>query len=299
MNFISMGDLTHEDISDILEKAEDLKEKRKRGKALDVLKNKSLAMLFEKPSTRTRVSFEVAMSSLGGDALYLNWHDLQLGRGEPIKDTARVLSGYVDCVVIRASHDLLVEFAKHASVPVINALTEVEHPCQSLADLLTIYELKKEFSGLKFGWIGDGNNVCNSSILAGALVGMNVVVACPMGYEPDKEILSRAKKLGGNTQITHSPKDAARDADVLYTDVWVSMGDEAQKKKRLRDFRGFQINADIVKMATPDVTVMHCLPAHRGEEITDDVIEGAHSAIFKQAENRLYAEMGLLVRVLG
>jgi len=299
MNFISMSDLTHEDVVEILEKAEDLKERRKRGKTLDMLQNKSLAMLFEKPSTRTRVSFEVAMTSLGGHALYLNWQDLQLGRGEPIKDTARVLSGYVDAVVIRGSHDVVTGFAKHASVPVINALTEVEHPCQSLADLLTIYELKKEFSGLKFGWIGDGNNVCNSAILAGALVGMNVVVACPKGYEPNKEILSKAKKLGGNIQITYNPKDAAKDADVLYTDVWISMGDEAQKKKRMRDFQGFQINKNIVKMAKPDVIIMHCLPAHRGEEITDDVIEGAHSAIFRQAENRLYAQMGLLVRVLG
>jgi len=167
--------------------------------------------------------------------------------------------------------------------------------------LLTIYELKKEFSGLKFGWIGDGNNVCNSSILAGALVGMNVVVACPKGYEPNREIVNKAKKLGGSAsvQITHNPAEAAKDADVLYTDVWVSMGDEAQKKKRMHDFHGFQINAGVVKMAKDDVSVMHCLPAHRGEEITDDVIEGAHSAIFKQAENRLYAQMGLLVRVLG
>jgi len=299
MNFISMCDLTHEDDVDILEKAEDLKERRKRGKTLDMLQNKSLAMLFEKPSTRTRVSFEVAMTSLGGHALYLNWQDLQIGRGELIKDTARALSGYVDGIVIRGRHDVVTELAKHASVPVINALTEVEHPCQSLADLLTIYEFKKGFSGLKFGWIGDGNNVCNSSILAGALVGMNVVAACPEGYEPDEKIVSRARELGGDVKITHNPKEAAEDADVLYTDVWVSMGDETQKDKRMRDFQGFQINENIVKMAKPDVIVMHCLPAHRGEEVTDDVLEGAHSAVFKQAENRLYAQMGLLVRVLG
>jgi len=299
MNFISMCDLTHEDVVDILEKAEDLKERRKRGKTLDMLQNKSLAMLFEKPSTRTRVSFEVAMTSLGGHALYLNWQDLQIGRGELIKDTARALSGYVDGIVIRGRHDVVSKFAKHAGVPVINALTEVEHPCQSLADLLTIYEIKKGFSGLKFGWIGDGNNVCNSSILAGALVGMNVVVACPEGYEPDEKIVGKAKNLRGNVKITHNPKEAAEDADVLYTDVWASMGDETQKEKRMRDFQGFQINADVVKMAKPDAIVMHCLPAHRDEEITDDVLEGAHSAIFQQAENRLYAQMGLLVRLLG
>ncbi|HIH36446.1 MAG TPA: ornithine carbamoyltransferase [Methanocellales archaeon] len=297
MNFISMADMSLEDITDILDKAEDMKGKRKQG--VDLLRNKSLAMLFEKPSTRTRASFEVAMTDLGGHALYLNWQEIQLGRGESMEDTARVLSSYVNGIMIRAEHSKVLETAKSSSVPVINGLTELEHPCQSLADLLTIREFKEEFSGLKFGWIGDGNNVCNSSILAGALVGMKVVVACPKGYEPNADVLEKSRILRGNTKITHDPLEAAKNADILYTDVWVSMGDEAQKKKKMLDFKGFQINADVVKLAKDDVIVMHCLPAHRGEEIASDIIDDPHSVIFEQAENRLHAQKALLVRLLG
>lgn len=299
MNLISMVDLSIADIMDMLDKAEDMKEKRRHGKTVDLLRNKSLAMLFEKPSTRTRASFEVAMTDLGGHALCLNWQDIQLGRGESIEDTARVLSSYVNGIMMRANHAKILKMAKSASVPVINGLTELEHPCQSLADLLTIREYKGKFSGLKFGWIGDGNNVCNSSILACALTGMNIVVACPKGYEPDAEIVKKSKSIGGNTKVTYDPQEAAKNADVLYTDVWVSMGDEAQKKKRMRDFKGFQINADIVKMAKDDIIVMHCLPAHRGEEIASDIIDDPHSVIFEQAENRLHAQKALLVRLLG
>ncbi|MDD2778418.1 MAG: ornithine carbamoyltransferase [Methanocellales archaeon] len=297
MNLISMADLSLEDIMDILDKAEDMKGKRKQG--VDLLRNKSLAMLFEKPSTRTRASFEVAMTELGGHAICLNWQEIQLGRGESMEDTARVLSSYVNGIMIRAEHSKVLEMAKSSSVPVINGLTELEHPCQSLADLLTIREFKGKFSGLKFGWIGDGNNVCNSSILAGALVGMKVVVACPKGYEPNAEILERSRLLGGNTKITYDPLEAAKNADMLYTDVWVSMGDEVQKKKKMLDFKGFQINADVLKVAKDDVIVMHCLPAHRGEEIAPNIIDDPHSVIFEQAENRLHAQKALLVKLLG
>ncbi|MDI6903009.1 MAG: ornithine carbamoyltransferase [Methanocellales archaeon] len=298
MNLISMADLSLEGVMDILDKAQDLKEKRKHGKTVDLLRNKSLVMIFEKPSTRTRASFEVAMTSLGGHALYLNWQDIQLGRGESIEDTARVLSGYVDVIAIRATHDIVTEFAKHATIPVINGLTEVEHPCQSLADLLTIYEFKGKFSGLKFGWIGDGNNVCNSSILACALTGMNIVVACPKGYEPNATIVEKSKDLGGNAKITHDPIEAAKNADVLYTDVWVSMFDE-EREERLRNFRSFQIDKALVDKAKHDVIVMHCLPAHRGEEIAPDIIDDPRSVIFEQAENRLHAQKALLVKLLG
>ncbi|MDI6639904.1 MAG: ornithine carbamoyltransferase [Methanocellales archaeon] len=298
MNLISMADLSLEGVMDILDKAQDLKEKRKHGKTVDLLRNKSLVMIFEKPSTRTRASFEVAMTSLGGHALYLNWQDIQLGRGESIEDTARVLSGYVDVIAIRATHDIVTEFAKHATIPVINGLTEVEHPCQSLADLLTIYEFKGKFSGFKFGWIGDGNNVCNSSILACALTGMNIVVACPKGYEPNATIVEKSKDLGGNAKITHDPIEAAKNADVLYTDVWVSMFDE-EREKRLRNFRSFQIDKALVDKAKHDVIVMHCLPAHRGEEIAPDIIDDPRSVIFEQAENRLHAQKALLVKLLG
>ncbi|MDD3420888.1 MAG: ornithine carbamoyltransferase [Methanocellales archaeon] len=297
MNLISMADLSLEDIMDILDKAEDMKGKRKQG--VDLLRNKSLAMLFEKPSTRTRASFEVAMTELGGHAICLNWQEIQLGRGESMEDTARVLSSYVNGIMIRAEHSKVLEMAKSSSVPVINGLTELEHPCQSLADLLTIREFKGKFSGMKFGWIGDGNNVCNSSILAGALVGMKVVVACPKGYEPNAEILERSRLLGGNTKITYDPLEAAKNADMLYTDVWVSMGDEVQKKKKMLDFKGFQINADVLKVAKDDVIVMHCLPAHRGEEIAPNIIDDPHSVIFEQAENRLHAQKALLVKLLG
>lgn len=300
MNFISMADLTYDDIIGILKRAEALKEERKRWELSDHLKNKSLAMIFEKPSTRTRVSFETAMADLGGHALYLDWQNLQLGRGETIEDSTQVLSRYVHGMVIRANdHKTVVQFAKYSKVPIINGLSDIEHPCQSLADLLTIYESKGTFADLKFGWIGDGNNVCNSSILAGALTGMDVVVASPKGYEPNEAVVKRAVELGGDIKITHEPEEAARDADVLYTDVWVSMGDEGQKKRKMRDFQGFQINADIVKMAKDDVIVMHCLPAHRGEEITADIIDGPHSVIFEQAENRLHVQKALLVRLLG
>ena len=300
MNFISISDFDAARILDLLDLAISLKEKRVKGESSELLKNKSLGMIFEKSSTRTRISFEVAMTDFGGHALYLSRRDLQLERGEPLEDTARVLSGYVHAIMIRAfKHETVSKIAEHATVPVINGLSDLEHPCQSLADLMTIKEAKGKFTNLKFGWIGDGNNVCNSSILSCALMGMDINIACPKGYEPDAKIISKAKSLGCKVEITDNAKKAARGADVLYTDVWVSMGDEEEKEDRLKTLEPFQINKELIEIADGDVIVMHCLPAHRGQEITDEVMNDPHSVIFTQAENRLHAQKALLLKLLG
>ena len=299
-HLISMADLSNEEIIELLDMAEDLKEKRLRGKVTDLLKNKSLAMIFEKSSTRTRVSFEAGMADLGGHALYLNYRDIQIGRGETVADTARVLSGYVHGITARVnSHDTVVELAEHASVPVINALSDKEHPCQILADLLTIQEYKNRLAGLKYAWIGDGNNVCNSAILGCAIVGMDIVVACPEGYEPDEDIVAQARAMGGNVTITNDPAEAAKDADVFYTDVWISMGDEDEVEKRMHDLANYQINSELVSLAKHDAIVMHCLPAHRGEEITAEVLDGPHSVVFEQAENRMHAQKALMLKLMA
>lgn len=295
-----MTDLTTEEIIEILDMAEDLKEKRVRGKVTDLLKNKSLAMIFEKSSTRTRVSFEVAMSDLGGHSIYLNSRDIQIGRGETVSDTAEVLSRYVAGITARVnSHKTVEDLAAHSQVPVINALSDLEHPCQILADFLTIREYKNSLKGLKFAWIGDGNNVCNSLILGCALVGMEIAVACPEGYEPIPEIVAKGRELGGDITITNDPQEAARDADVLYTDVWVSMGDEEEREKRLSDLADYQINSELLAVAKHNVIVMHCLPAHRGEEISAEVMEGPHSVVFDQAENRLHAQKALILKLMA
>jgi ornithine carbamoyltransferase len=300
MHLISIADLSVEDIDDILDMAEDLKKKRYAGVKTDYLKNKSLAMIFEKSSTRTRVSFEVGMTDLGGHALYLDTGTTQLGRGETIEDTAKIISGYAHGIMIRAkSHDTVVKMAKNSRVPVINGLTDHEHPCQILADLMTIREHKSRFGGLKLAWVGDGNNVCNSWILASAIVGMKIAIACPPGYEPDPKVVKKAKTMGGDITITKDPKTAAKGADILYTDVWVSMGEEAEKEKRRMDLKNYQINGGLLKLAKKDCLVLHCLPAHRGEEITDEVIKCPNSVIFDEAENRLHAQKALLVRLLG
>ncbi|MEM1672412.1 MAG: ornithine carbamoyltransferase [Archaeoglobaceae archaeon] len=294
-HLISIADLSKEEILELLKLAVKLKNDRKKGIFEEKLKNKTLAMLFELPSTRTRISFEVAMLELGGNALYLNWNDLQLGRGEPIKDTARVMSRYVHGIMIRARrHETIVELAKFSSIPVINGLSNLEHPCQVLADLLTIYEHK----GLnaKITWLGDGNNVCNSLILLSAILGLEIVVACPKGYEP--ALLSKALEIGGKVRIGRDPKKAVENADVLYTDVWVSMGQEAEKEKRLRDFRGYEISMELVKLAN-DPIIMHCMPVHRGEEIMDEVIESKNSVIYEQAENRLHMQKAILLKFLS
>ncbi len=299
-HLISMADLTPEELEEILKLAEKLKEERYKGMVTDYLKNKSLAMIFELPSTRTRISFEVAMTDLGGHALYLNWNDLQLGRGEPIKDTARVLSRYVHAVMMRVrKHETILEFAKYSTVPVINGLSNLEHPCQVIADLLTIKEYKGDLRYVKLAWIGDGNNVCNSLILASALTGMEMVVCTPKGYEPNREIVEKALKMGAKLTFESDPVKAVEDADVIYTDVWVSMGQEKERRKRLKAFAGYQVTQKLVDSAKTNVVVMHCLPAHRGEEITEEVLEGEHSIVFDQAENRLHAQKAILLKLIG
>ncbi len=297
MHLISVSDLTHEEIYELLDLAARIKERR--GHYTDALKDMSLAMIFEKPSTRTRVSFEVAMTELGGHALYLNYADLQLGRSETICDTASVLSRYVHVIMARVyRHETVRELARCADIPVINALSDMEHPCQLLADLLTIRERKGDLKDLRIAWIGDGNNVCNSLILGSAITGMNLSVACPAGYEPDAGMVARANELGSGVLITNDPIEAASGADVLYTDVWVSMGDEKEEEKRLRDFSGFQINNDLLSHAKSDCIVLHCLPAHRGQEISAEVLDGEHSVVMDQAENRLHAQKALLMTVI-
>jgi ornithine carbamoyltransferase len=299
-HLISMADLSQEEIVALLDVATELKEKRVKGKVTDLLKNKSIGMIFEKSSTRTRVSFEVAMNDLGGHALYMNPRDMQLGRGETVADTAKVLSRYLYGIVARVySHDTVTELAEHSDVPVINALSDKEHPCQILSDLLTIREYKNRLKGLKYAWVGDGNNVCNSAILGCTLTGMEVAVACPPGYEPDPGIVKQARRLGGKVTVTNDPAEAAKNADILYTDVWVSMGDEEEREKRLRDLAPYQINMRLVDLAKHDVIVMHCLPAHRGEEISAEVMDGPHSVVFDQAENRLHTQKALLLKLMA
>lgn len=299
-HLLSLADLSYTDIINLLDTASDLKEKRARGKTSGALKSKTLAMLFEKSSTRTRISFEVAMAELGGHAIFLNYKDIQLGRGESIADTARVMSRYVNALMARVyKHETLIELSNNATVPVINGLSDLEHPCQLLADLLTIREYKGKFKGLNFSWIGDGNNVCNSAILACALTGMKMTVACPQGYEPNSEIVEKAKQIGGAINIIRDPMKAAKKADVIYTDVWVSMGDEDEYDQRLHDFKPYQINSKLLEQAKHDVMVLHCLPAHRGEEITAEVVDGQNSAVFDQAENRLHVQKALLLKLLS
>lgn len=298
-SFLSVADASKPEIDRILARAKAIKTLIKRGRSIATLKGKIAGLLFEKPSTRTRTSFEVAARRLGGDSIYLAADELQLSRGEPVKDTARILGGYLDGIVARVyAHDTVVQLAKYSGVPVVNALSDLEHPTQIVSDLFTIQEVKRKLKGLKFAYIGDGNNVCNSILLGGALEGMRIVVACPPGYEPNATILREAETIsrttGGNIDVSHDPLEAARDADLLYTDVWVSMGDEASKEKRMKDFNGYQINDGLLKVARKDVSVMHCLPAHRGLEITDDVIEGKRSIVWQQGENKLYGAASVL-----
>uniref|UniRef100_A0A7J2TL54 Ornithine carbamoyltransferase n=1 Tax=Archaeoglobus fulgidus TaxID=2234 RepID=A0A7J2TL54_ARCFL len=297
-HLLSISDLSAEEIISILELAERLKEERKKGIFRDYLKNRILAMIFELPSTRTRVSFEVAMLELGGHALYLNWNDLQLGRGEPIKDTSRVMSRYVSAVMMRVrKHSTLEEFARYSSIPVINGLSNLEHPCQTLADLMTIKEKKGRLKGVKIAWIGDGNNVCNSLILASAKLGIRMDIACPEGYEPNESIMKFGMQ-NGEIRLVRNPKEAVLNADVIYTDVWTSMGQDEEREKRLKVFQGYQVNEDLLSLAE-NAIVMHCMPARRGEEITDEVIESERSVVFDQAENRLHAQKALLVHLLS
>lgn len=298
-HLLKLGDLSPDEIKEIIDLADQLKKDRKKGKRNKELKGKSLGMIFQKSSTRTRVSFEVGMYQLGGEALFLSSHDTQLGRGEPVEDTARVLSRYLDGIMIRTFAQSDVEkMAKWGSVPVINGLTDYAHPCQVLADLQTIREYKGGWEDLKLTFIGDGNNMANSLIVGGIKMGMKVSIACPPGYEPDGDIVKWADKTG-RFQCTSSVEEAAEHADVLYTDVWASMGEENEALQRNVDFSGYQINGETVAAASPDVMVMHCLPAHRGMEISSDVMDKYEKEIFDQAENRLHAQKAVLVLLLG
>jgi ornithine carbamoyltransferase len=289
------------DLEEVIESAQRLKKGSLKGK--DPLKNKTLAMIFEKASTRTRVSFEAGMTQLGGHAIFLNPKDIQIGRGETISDTAKTLSRYVDCIMYRAySHENMLELARSATVPVINALDNLEHPCQTIADLMTIKEHKGRFKGLKLAYMGDGNNVCNSLMIGAAMVGMDFVAACPEEHRPDVECAKEAQRLAKQnkclSQVVEDPKKAVKNADVIYTDTWVSMGDEEEAKERQRVLRPYQVNAGLVKLARKDCIVMHCLPAHRGQEITDEVMDSAQSVVFDQAENRLHTEKAILLMVI-
>jgi ornithine carbamoyltransferase len=299
-NLISIADLSSEEISAILDRSDELKAQRDDPTTRSILAGKSLATIFEKPSTRTRVSLEVAMADLGGHAIYLSKSDLQLGRGETIADTARVLSRFVHGIAARVyNHKTVEELAREASVPVINSLSDLEHPCQILADLMTMRERFGRLAGLKVAWIGDGNNVCNSTILASALMGMEIAVASPPGFGPDRKILDQADRLGGGAVVVVTdPVKAASGADVVETDTWVSMGDELEAERRLAAFGRYQVNSDLLRHASDDVIVMHCLPAHRGQEITDEVMDGPRSAILDQSENRLHSVKAVLEKLM-
>jgi len=293
-HFTDIDDLSRDELADVLTRAEDLKERTARGKPHAELAGASLAMIFEKPSTRTRISFETGMTQLGGHALFLGPNDIQLGHGEPIKDTARVLSRYVDGVMARMfDHGDVTELAEYATVPVVNGLTDDAHPCQTLADLLTIQERFGSFD-VDVAWVGDGNNVCQSFIKGAAMTGIDLTVATPAGYEPDAAVLDRAAELGAAPELTDDPEAAVADADVVYTDVWVSMGQEDERAEKLAAFDGFQVNNDLLG----DRTLLHCLPAHRGEEVTDAVLESENAAVWDQAENRMHAQKGLLTFLL-
>ena len=303
-DILCLQDFTREEIETILKTAEMMKIWNKIGKPHRVLEGKTLAMIFQKPSTRTRISFEVGMYQLGGYALYLSAQDLQLRRGETIADTARVLSRYVNGIMARVyAHKDVEDLAKYASVPVINGLSDFSHPCQALADVMTIKEKKGRLEGIKLVYVGDGNNVAHSLMIAGTKLGMQVVVATPEGYEPDEKVIKWAEKnaneSGGSFELLHDPVKAVKDADVIYTDVWASMGQEAEAEMRRKIFKPFQVNPELVKHAKKDYIFMHCLPAHRGEEVVDEVIDSPNSVVWDQAENRLHAQKAALALIMG
>lgn len=302
-DLLTLLDYTSEEVEGLVALSTQLKTITKAGKCPQILAGKMLGMIFEKHSTRTRISFEVGMNQLGGKAMFLHSRDLQIGRGESIYDTAHVLSGYLDGIMIRAnSHAMVKELAEHASIPVINGLTDIYHPCQALADLETIVENKGSLKGLKIAYVGDGNNVAHSLVVAAAHVGMHVSVATPVGYEPNAEIIAKAQaiaaKNGSTVVVTLDPIEAVKDADAVYADVWTSMGQEEESAKRLVDFKDYQINDSLVAHAKPDYMFLHCLPAHREEEVTASVIDGPNSYIFEQAENRLHAQKAVLASIL-
>ncbi len=301
MNLLRISDLEKEEIEGLIHRALSLKERHRKGIPYQPLRGRTLGLIFEKASTRTRVSFEAAMYQLGGSAIFISPKDSQIGRGEPVKDTARVMSRYVDAVVIRTfGHEIIEEYARYSSVPVINGLTDKHHPCQVLADLMTVVEKKGGYRGLKIAWVGDGNNMANSWIEAASRLGLELVLACPAGYEPDKDILAGAAASSSTRiKVTESVSEAVKDADVLNTDVWASMGQEGEYEKRREVFSGFQLNEGVLELAKDDAIVLHCLPAHRGEEITEEVLEGPRSVVWDQAENRLHIQKALLEKLLS
>ena len=301
-DFLSLYDLERADFEAVFGKADKVKKMLKAGVSHTPLAGKTLGMIFDKSSTRTRISFEVGIYQLGGMALFLNNRDTQVGRGEDISDTARVMSRYLEAVVIRTySQSFVEDFARYATIPVINGLTDEQHPCQILSDLFTIKEKKGRYEGLKVAYVGDGNNVANSWIDAAARLPIRLGLACPEKYEPAPNILERGtKKAEGGITLYRNPADAVKDADVIYTDVWTSMGQEAEKEERKKIFSGYQVNGELLSRARKDAIVMHCLPAHRGEEITDDVIGGSHSVVIDQAENRLHVQKAVMeILILG
>lgn len=299
-----MGELNRSEVQALIDLGIRMKAETREGTLKHSLGGKVIGLLFEKPSTRTRASFETGIYQLGGQAMYLRADELQLARGEPLKDTARILGSYLNGIVIRTyGHQNLVEFAQYSPVPIINALSDLEHPTQIIADMLTIQEVKGPLSNLRFVWLGDGNNVCNSWLLGGATMGMNVIVSCPKGFEPDKTIIDSARKLtkesGGSVEFIRDPKKAVAGADIVYTDVWVSMGQEKGAKQKERKFKPYQVNAKLLSKAESNLSVMHCLPAHRGLEITDDVLEGPSSIVWKQGENKLHGARAVLAAFLS
>ncbi|WP_077624114.1 ornithine carbamoyltransferase [Sediminibacillus massiliensis] len=303
-DFLTLADYSKDELIYLLELADYLKKQQKAGKLEQPLKGKTLGMIFEKSSTRTRVSFEVGIYQLGGTGLFLSTNDIQIGRGEPVADTAQVLSGYLDGIMIRTySQSVVEELAAKASIPVINGLTDTYHPCQVLADLQTIRETKGSLRGVKLAYIGDGNNMAHSLMLGGATMGMEIHIAAPEGYQPDAGITETAKSIakyhGGKVNITEEPEVAVQQADVIYTDVWASMGQENEQKIRERAFAGFQVNKGLYSLARKDAVFMHCLPAHRGEEVTAEIIDGKQSVIYQQSENRLHAQKALMAALMG
>jgi len=299
-DFLALSQFSKAELDAIFALTKELKKKQQSGVEHHLLKGKTLAMIFEKSSTRTRISFEVGMYQLGGHPLFISGKDSQMGRGEPIKDSARVIARYCDGVMIRTfAQETVEEFARYANVPIINGLTDLHHPCQIMADIFTVIEHKGGYQGLKFAWIGDGNNMANSWIEAAAIFGFDLTLACPEGYDPNPKVLEWARAhTVSKIVITRDPKEAAEGADVLNTDVWASMGQEEEQKIREKAFVGFQLNEELLDLARGNAMVLHCLPAHRGEEISDDVIEGPHSAVWDEAENRLHVQKAIMATLM-
>ncbi|WP_138496151.1 ornithine carbamoyltransferase [Paenibacillus pinistramenti] len=303
-DFIELTDYSSEEIRYLIDLAVELKRKQKNGEVYQPLAGKTVGLIFEKSSTRTRISFEVGVYQLGGHALFLSKNDIQLGRGETIADTAGVMSRYLDGIMIRTfGHDRVIQLAEHADIPVINGLSDLAHPCQVLADFQTIYEYKGKLEGLKLAYIGDGNNMAHSLMLGGAKLGVHVSIGSPAGYEPDPQVVAQAREIAGATgaviEVVNDPAAAVKDADVIYTDVWASMGFEEEQKVREAAFASYQVNEELAALAKPDYLFMHCLPAHRGEEVSEGVIDGKNSIIFDQAENRLHAQKALMAALMG